>query len=211
MSSKELIGQIEALAKVNTAYESQILELGKVLTATDAEAKRAGAALRLTQAGLAKSETHAGRLSNEIAQLKTKLSAEVQANATDKLHWAQQEAALNKNFSQLQKEHDATLKSLKASQLTLQQTQAECTELKANLMLTRDKYSEPRPALSRQSGSLALRARAGSRFSWLKNRRNVTCSCCKDRSRSRFKHSTMPRMQRWLKLPTQEQRSMLPT
>ena len=40
MSSKELIGQIEALAKVNTAYEHQILELGKVLTATDAEAKQ---------------------------------------------------------------------------------------------------------------------------------------------------------------------------
>ena len=36
MSSKELIGQIEALAKVNTAYEGQLLELGKGWTAADA-------------------------------------------------------------------------------------------------------------------------------------------------------------------------------
>jgi chromosome segregation ATPase len=164
MSSKELIGQIEALAKVNTAYESQIIELGKVLTATDAETKRASSELKLTQAGLAKSETHAGKLSNEVAQLKTKLSAEVHANATNKLHWGQQEAALNKNLSQLQTEHEATLKTLKATQLALQQTQEECTELKANLTLTRDKYSTTRASLIESERILGLESKSRESF-----------------------------------------------
>ena len=78
--------------KVNTLYESQLLELGKALTASEAEAKRATSDLKLTQAGLAKSETQCGKLSNEIAQLKTKLAGEVQANATNKLHFSQQQS-----------------------------------------------------------------------------------------------------------------------
>ena len=164
MSSKELIGQIEALAKVNTAYESQLLELGKGWTAADAEAKRASSQLKLTQAGLAKSETHAAKLSTELAQLKTKLSGEVQANATDKLRWVQQEAALNKSLSQLQKEHDATLKTLKATQLALQQTQVECAELKGNLTATRDKYSVTKANLLETERLLGLQSRSREQF-----------------------------------------------
>ena len=39
------------------------------------------------------------------------------------------------------------VENTEGDQLTLQQTQAECTELKANLTLTRDKYSTTRVSL----------------------------------------------------------------
>ena len=146
--------------QVNTLYESQLLELGKALTASEAEAKRATSDLKLTQAGLAKSETHCGKLSNEVAQLKTKLAGEVQANATNKLHWGQQQAGLTKSLGQLQKEHDATIKSLAATQLALQQTQAECGELKANLTATRDKYSATRANLLETERLLGLESKS---------------------------------------------------
>lgn len=164
MSSKELIQQIEALAQVNTAYESQLLELRKAVTASDAEAKRSTADLKLTKAGLANSETHVVRLTNEIAQLKTKLSAEVQANATNKLHWSQKEAELIKSHGQLQKEHDATVKTLKAMQLTLQHTQVECTELKTNLTATRDKYGTTRALLLETERLLGLESKSKESF-----------------------------------------------
>ena len=164
MASKELILQIEALAKVNTSYESQLIELGKALTAAEAETKSATISLKRTTQGLEKSETHAGKLSMEVAQLKTKLSAEVQASATSKMHWGQKETDLNKTLGQLQKEHEATLKTLKGTQQTLQQTQAEAGELRANLTTMRDKHGAAKAGLHESERLLGLETKSRESF-----------------------------------------------
>jgi myosin heavy subunit len=164
MASKELILQIEALAKVNTSYESQLIELGKALTAAEAETKSATISLKRTTQGLEKSETHAGKLTIEVAQLKTKLSAEVQASATSKMHWGQKETDLNKTLGQLQKEHEATLKALKGTQQTLQQTQAEAGELRANLTTMRDKHGAAKAGLHESERLLGLETKSRESF-----------------------------------------------
>ena len=160
----ELVLQIEALAKANVSYESQIIDLSKWKTAAEAEAKSVTIALKTTEQGLEKSETLCGRLTNELAQTKAKLSAEVQAAATHKLHCANKEAELNKSLSGLQKEHDAQGSQLKTTQLALAKTQAELQECKSDLTANRDTLSATKAALHETERLLTLETKSRESF-----------------------------------------------
>lgn len=180
----ELVLQIEALAKANVSYESQIVDLSKWKTAAEAEAKSATIAWKSTAQGLEKSETLCGRLTNELTQVKAKLSAEVHASASNKLHWANTEAGLSKSLGGLQKERDTQDARLKTTQLALSKTQAELQECRSDLTANRDTLSAPkRPPCTRRSGCSRWRRRPGSlsscKSACKRSRQRARTTCCK--------------------------------